>query len=371
MLQDSVNEPRSGSFDWGFVILVMMLSVVGLINLGSALYSWGESSGMHLMWQQLIWDIAGVTLLVVMAFWDYRLLNRWTRVVYGVAIFLLVLVLFAGRVISGHRSWLGVGGLGIQPSEIAKVATLIALARFFSDNPNPTEYRLRDLGWPALITVIPAGLIAAEGDLGGTLYLLLMGFTITLFAGIRKMSLMLIALVVIAAVPVGYFTVLSPYQKARIMEFVHPSRDTRGQGYQVTQSKIAVGSGRWLGKGYRNGSVNKLKYLPEKHTDFIFPVLAEEWGFLGSSFVLMLYGALMWVIVQIGERSCDRLGSFLCVGVAIYLFWQVAVNVGGVLGLLPMTGVTLPLLSYGGSSTLSLFAALGLVISVSRRSTLF
>jgi len=227
------------------------------------------------------------------------------------------------------------------------------------------------LGWPALITVIPAGLIAAEGDLGGTLYLLLMGFTITLFAGIRKMSLMLIALVVIAAVPVGYFTVLSPYQKARIMEFVHPSRDTRGQGYQVTQSKIAVGSGRWLGKGYRNGSVNKLKYLPEKHTDFIFPVLAEEWGFLGSSFVLMLYGALMWVIVQIGERSCDRLGSFLCVGVAIYLFWQVAVNVGGVLGLLPMTGVTLPLLSYGGSSTLSLFAALGLVISVSRRSTLF
>lgn len=372
MLLNDHNDARStASFDWTFFAVVVALAVIGLVNLSSALYSWGESGGMHLLWQQLAWIVMGLVVMVLMSFWDYRLLEQWKRAVFVGAMLLLVVVLFAGKVVAGHRSWLGVGGFGIQPSELAKVATLIILAGYFADHPKPERFTLQELWQPMLLVAVAAGLVAAEGDLGTTIYFVLMGITLSFFAGIRWRSV--VVLVVIAGVcAMGtYQFVLSPYQKQRIVEFANPKRDVKGGGYQVAQSKIAVGSGQWLGKGYRNGSVNKLKYLPEKHTDFIFPVLAEEWGFVGCAMVVFLYLALMRLAIHIGETARDRFGSFLCVGVAIFLFWQIAINLGGVLGLMPMTGVTLPLLSYGGSSTLSVFVALGLVMSVSRRRNVF
>jgi rod shape determining protein RodA len=373
MLQlDEVTSHRgSGTFDWTFLGVVLALSGIGLINLSSALYSWGEAGGMHLFWQQLAWIVMGIFIMTLMSFWDYRLLEQWKRPLFVASMVLLVLVLFAGKVISGHRSWLAVGGFGIQPSELAKVATLIILAGYFADHPKPERFSLRDLWQPMLLVAVAAGLVAAEGDLGTSIYFFLMGFTLSLFAGIRWRSLLIMMVIVGIAAMGMYQFVLSPYQKQRIVEFANPKRDVKGHGYQVAQSKIAVGSGQMWGKGYRNGSVNKLKYLPEKHTDFVFPVLAEEWGFAGCSLVVLLYLALMRLAVHIGEGARDRFGSFLCVGVAIFLFWQVAINLGGVLGLMPMTGVTLPLLSYGGSSTLSVFMALGLVMSVSRRRNLF
>lgn len=363
--------PLDEKFSWTLFAVVAALAVIGLLNLTSALYSWGESGGMRLFGLQLIWTLLGIGLMSLMSFWDYRRLDRWKRPLFVASLVLLVLVLVAGRVVSGHRSWLGVGGFGIQPSEMAKVTTLIILAGFFSNHPNPQGFRLRDLWQPALVVAVAAGLVLAEGDLGTTIYFLLMGGTLALFAGIRWRSLAVLLAVVAVTSVATYYIALSPYQQQRIQGFLNPSHDVRGQGYQVTQSKIAVGSGKWWGKGYRNGGVNKLKYLPEKHTDFVFPVLAEEWGFVGSAGVVGLYLALMGLALRIGEAARDRFGSFLCVGVAIFLFWQVAINLGGVLGLMPMTGVTLPFLSYGGSSTLSLFAALGLVMSVSRRRNLF
>lgn len=371
LLDDSASQRTTNAFDWSVVGVVVALSVIGLFNLSSALYSWGEAGGMHLFWQQLAWIVMGLIIMALMSFWDYRLLEQWKRPVFVISMLLLVLVLFAGKVISGHRSWLGIGGFGIQPSELAKVATLIILAGYFADHPKPERFLLRDLWQPMFLVVVAAGLVAAEGDLGTTIYFFLMGLTMSLFAGIRWRSLvLLVAIGAVSAVGV-YQLSLSPYQKQRIAEFANPKRDVKGHGYQVAQSKIAVGSGQLWGKGYRNGSVNKLKYLPEKHTDFIFPVLAEEWGFVGCSVVVLLYLALMRLAIHIAEGARDRFGSFLCVGVAIFLFWQIAINLGGVLGLMPMTGVTLPLLSYGGSSTLSVFVALGLVMSVSRRRNVF
>lgn len=365
-------DTRSGTtFDWTFFGLVLALSSAGLLNLSSALYSWGEAGGMHLFGWQLLWVACGLAIMTLMSFWDYRLLEQWRRPLFAASIVMLVLVLLVGRLVSGHRSWLGVAGLGIQPSELAKVAVLIILAGYFADHPNPQGFRLRELWQPAALVVATAGLVAAEGDLGTTIYFLLMGLSMTLFAGIRRRSiLILVAILSVSAVAV-YGLAMTPYQKQRITEFVQPGRDVKGHGYQVSQSKIAVGSGRWWGKGYRNGSVNKLKYLPEKHTDFIFAVVGEEWGFVGCGVVLLLYLGIMRLAVRIAETARDRFGSFLCIGVVVFLFWQVAINLGGVLGLMPMTGVTLPLLSYGGSSTLSIFAALGLVMSVSRRRNVF
>lgn len=372
LLLDEISSQRTtNSFDWTFFAVVVALSLIGLINLSSALYSWGEAGGMNLFWQQLAWIVMGLVIMALMSFWDYRLLEQWKRPVFVASMLLLILVLVAGKVISGHRSWLGIGGLGIQPSELAKVATLIILAGYFADHPKPERFSLMDLWQPMLLVAIAAGLVAAEGDLGTTIYFFLMGITLSFFAGIRWRSVVILMVIASACAVGTYQFVLSPYQKQRIVGFANPKRDVKGHGYQVAQSKIAVGSGQMWGKGYRNGSVNKLKYLPEKHTDFIFPVLAEEWGFVGCSLVVLLYLALMRLAIHIGEGARDRFGSFLCVGVAIFLFWQVAINLGGVLGLMPMTGVTLPLLSYGGSSTLSVFVALGLVMSVSRRRNVF
>lgn len=373
MLQlDEQFESRAASgFDWSLFGLVIAVSLTGLVNLSSALYSWGEAGSMRLWGWHLVWVLLGAGIMTLLSFWDYRLLEPWQRAICGVTLALLLLVLAVGHVVSGHRSWLGVGGFGIQPSEIAKVALLVMLSGFFANHPNPRGFRLRELWQPLLLVLVTAGLVAAEGDLGTTIYFGLVALTMALFAGIRWRSLlMLIAIVLIGALS-SYLWVLSPYQQQRIAEFAQPQRDVKGHGYQVAQSKVAVGSGKFWGKGYRNGSINKLKYLPEKHTDFVFPVLAEEWGFAGSTVVILLYLGLMRQCVRIGESARDRFGSFLCIGVAIFFFWQIAINLGGVLGLMPMTGVTLPLLSYGGSSTLSVFVALGIVMSVSRRRNLF
>ncbi len=370
-LDDAYSTRPSSGFDGLLFGLTVVLAALGLANLSSALYSWGESSAMTLFWWQMLWALVGMGMMSLMSYWDYRQLEQWQRVILGITLCLLMLVLGAGRVVSGHRSWLGVAGFGIQPSEMAKVMVVIILAGFFAGHPSPQGFRLRELWRPALLLALTAGLVAAEGDLGTTVYLLLVGLTMALFAGIRWRSVLILLIVLGVSGVAAYSLVLSPYQRQRIVEFVYPERDVKGHGYQVSQSKIAVGSGQVWGKGFRNGSVNKLRYLPEKHTDFIFSVVGEEWGFIGCSVIVLLYLGIMRLIVHIAESARDRFGGLLCIGVAVFLFWQVAINLGGVLGLMPMTGVTLPLMSYGGSSTLSVFVALGLVMSVSRRRYVF
>lgn len=359
------------SFNWPLFGVVMALLVIGLVNLYSAVYFWGEGGSQTFFWSQLVWTIVGLGAMALVMLPDYRLYFRAARPVYVIACLLLVLSLLVGSSVRGTQGWLKLGPLSLQPAEFAKIAYILVAARFFAEHPNPDGYSLFDLWRPILLMLVPFGLIVLQGDLGSSLFLICIFLSMALFAKVRRRTLVLSVIVLVVAGGAFYTYGLKDYQRARIATFMHPEEDIRGSGYHLMQSKIAVGSGRLFGKGYLKGNINKLRYLPERHTDFIFPVFAEEWGFVGSFVVLALYAALLLIGVDIGARARDRFGAFVAIGVVSLLFWQIAINLGGVLGLMPLTGVTLPLLSYGGSSMIAMLASLGLLFGIHRRRFLF
>jgi rod shape determining protein RodA len=268
----------------------------------------------------------------------------------------------------GARRWLAVGPLNVQPSELAKIAVALALARWFHLDAQKRRgpYGLAGLVVPIGLTLLPAVLVLRQPDLGTALVVVAVGATVILFAGVRWKALVAVAAgVLVAAVLV--WPHLKPYQRKRVETFVNPQADALGAGYHAMQSMIAVGSGQGLGKGWGQGTQTNLSFLPEQHTDFIFSVWAEEHGFLGCVLLLGLYLALITSAVDISGSARDRFGNFLAVGVTGMLFWQVVINIGMVIGLLPVVGVTLPLLSYGGSSVIVIFAGVGLLASVGMR----
>lgn len=348
-----------------------LLVVIGLLNLYSALHLWGSGEHVRLFWMQVLWVVVGGGVAWLLAQYDYRLLYRWSGGWHVVAVALLLLVLLIGRDVSGHRSWFAIGGFGIQPSEFVKLTTVFIVARFFAETQRPEGFGLRDLWIPAVLSGVPAALVLLQGDLGTTLFLGLLVLSVCLVARLQRRAILVLLLTGLLVGGIAYRTILTSSQQSRITSFLHPEADPRGRGYQLMQSKIAVGSGGFWGRGYLKGRVNKLRYLPEKHTDFIFPVLAEEWGFVGSVITLLLYLHIIVTGCTIARNARDRFGVFLATGITLWLFWQVAINIGGVLGLMPLTGVTLPFLSYGGSSMLVAFAAVGLLFSVQRRRFLF
>lgn len=354
-------------FHWSMAAVVGALVCVGLINLYSAVYFWGEGGSTALFWSQLLWMAIGVLMMLLVTASDYRVFHRFAIPAYAVACALLALSLVLGSVIRGTQGWIKLGPVSLQPAEIAKVCYIFVAARYFADHPNPDGYALADLWKPGLAMLLPCGLIIAQGDLGSSLFLILIFVSMALFAKVRRKTLVVCATIGVVAAAGVYAFGLKEYQRDRIFNFMHPEADVKGGGYHLVQSKIAVGSGRFFGKGYLKGNINKLRYLPERHTDFIFPVLAEEWGFAGSIVVLVLYASLLLMGVDIAARARDRFGAFVSMGVVSLLFWQIAVNLGGVLGLIPLTGVTLPLLSYGGSSMIAIMVALGLLFSVHLR----
>ncbi len=358
-------------FHWPLLWVTMALAVIGLVNLYSATYHIGETGISPLFVSQLIWFIIGATVAFAILFIDYRVLIRLAYPMYGVSILLLLAVLFFGKEVAGNKNWLVIGPLTMQPSEIAKIAFIIAMARFLSDHPSMKGYRLTSLMIPVLMLLPPLVLIVMGKDIGSSLFLVLCFISLILFAGVRRNVLVLSMILGLAAMVGVYHKVLSPHQKLRIEAFLHPEADPKGKGYHLLQSKITVGSGRVFGKGYLKGMQNKLLYLPEKHTDFIFPVLAEEWGFVGCSIVLSLYLALLIFGVQLASKAKERFGVFLAMGVTALFFWQIVINLGGVLGLMPLTGVTLPLLSYGGSSLVTMLAGISVLLNISMRRFMF
>jgi rod shape determining protein RodA len=357
--------------NWTFLVIVFALILIGVVNLYSALHIWGESGNVNLVWMQIAWISVGSAFLAALAFSDYRVLERLGYPIYIITIGLLAATLFSAPDTSGHKSWLKIGGLGIQPSEFAKISTLIVLARYFANNPNPEGFNFIELIKPAIVTMIPLGLVVVQGDLGSAMFFVLILVSFAWFGKVKKIVIVAVAIAAIASAFFGYNYVLSDYQKARITTFTNPNYDVKGSGYHMMQSRIAIGSGKVWGKGYLKGNINKLRYLPEKHTDFVFPVLAEEWGFAGCMVTLALYFALLSIIVEIAEHARDRFGIFTAFGIGAYIFWQMVINLGGVLGLMPLTGVTLPFLSYGGSSTISLLAAIGILVAISRKRFVF
>lgn len=347
------------------------LILIGLVNLYSAVSLWGEESRIPLFWNQVTWFGIGFVAFFLFYAVDYRFVDKFGYYFYGATLLLLVSVLLFGKNISGHRSWLMLGPLTFQPSEFAKLGLIIALGKFFADNPTPWGFGFRELLKPLLLMILPFVLVLMEKDLGSSLFFPLLFMSIVFVAKIRRKTLLVFLALVVVGGGVAYQYALKPYQQERLKVFLNPESDPRRSGYHLIQSKIAVGSGKVLGKGYLNGEINKLRYLPDKHTDFIFPVLAEEWGFLGCSVVLLLFAVLLTMGTVIAAKAREPFGAFLATGLVALLFWHLVINTGGVLGLIPLTGVPLPFFSYGGSSTLTFMIAMGLLFNVHLRRFLF
>lgn len=359
---------------WVFTFLVV---AVGMAALFSASYQNLRVSN-RVFYDQLICAFLGFWLMLYLSRLDYRKFYDVAHIFYGIAIFLLVLVLIAGRHALGAQRWLVIWRLSFQPSEIAKLALILMLARYFSERRPAISFSFidfkqtlwRDLGIPLLLTFIPMYLIFKQPDLGTSL--LFFGiFIIMLFvSGLEYHYITWFLGICIMMLPFAWH-ILKAYQKDRLLVFLNPNIDPLGAGYTIIQSKIAIGSGQLFGKGWLSGTQNQLNFLPERHTDFIFSVVGEEWGLLGTLFLLLCYGILIYCGLKISEQIKDKFGTQLAVGIVGIFTLQVVINMGMVLGLCPVVGLTLPLVSYGRSSFIVFMIMMGMLLSLSKRRTIF
>ncbi|MFP6654420.1 MAG: rod shape-determining protein RodA [Myxococcota bacterium] len=359
---------RSQQFDWVLAGIVTLLAVLGLINLVSAAAS-GVEGGSDVIGRQITVLGLGAFVIAVVLLFDYRHADRFAYLIYAGSIGLLLLTLAIAEETRGARAWLFSGRF--QPSELAKIGMVIALAHYFGRNPPSSIRRLRELVMPLLIVVIPVGLIVAQKDLGVAVLTLLIGLTLLPLVNVPLRAWLGIAFVGAAGL-VGLFRYgLKGYQQERILGFFDPTRDPLASGYQQMQSKIAVGSGGLLGTGWQEGTQTQLRFLPTQHTDFVFSVLAEEWGFLGSTLVLIGYALMLLCGLLIARNAKESFGTILAIGLVATLLWPAAINVAMVIGLAPVIGVPLPLFSYGGSALLSAAIAIGLLLNISMRRYMF
>lgn len=348
--------------DWPLVVTVVIISALGLLNLYSAVHGTRHASKFD---QQLRWMFVGSIAFVAATAIDYRALLRVAWIGFALALAALFVVDLVGRDAKGSERWISIGTLGGQPSELAKLAVILVLARLVQEGggqkPNWTTLlpKLFVLGFPVV-------LIAIQPDLGTATLLTLIMLSIG-FLALRDLWPMVYTLFgLFLAVPILWES-MHGYQKTRVLAFLDPSADATGAGWHTMQSIFAVGSGKLIGKGFMAGTQNQFDFLPEHWTDFPFSVWAEEWGFVGSVVMLALFGFLIVWLLNIAMRARDAAGAVLCIGVAAMTFWHVVVNVAMVLGMAPVVGVTLPFVSYGGSSLLTFFIAMGLCASVSLR----
>ena len=358
-------------FDWTLVGIVLIIAAVGILNLYSTTCNGnGEGAATPLYMKQFFWLLMGLVVMLVIAFVEYRFYSDVAYVAYVIALFSLLSVLVYGMITSGAQRWVRVGSISFQPSEFAKISLILVLAKFFHRAPSREGYTLKDLLVPFLLLLLPMVLILKQPDLGTAIILLLIFASVLLFVKVRWSSLLILVLSGMAVLPV-FWHFLKDYQKQRIFTFFNPDMDPLGAGYHIIQSKIAVGSGGIFGKGFMNGTQCKLGFLPEQQIDFIFSALAEEWGLMGSLFVVGLYFVLVLWGLRIAVHSKDRFGAILAFGVVAMIFWHVFINVGMVLGIMPVVGIPLPLLSYGGSFLVSTLLGIGLLLNVSMRRFLF
>ncbi len=349
-------------FDWTLTLATMAVIALGLLNLWSAV----RERQTHLYAQQVSWFGLGAACFLVVATIDYRVLARFGYLAYGGGVALLIAVLAFGKVVSGARRWFDLGPIHLQPSEIMKVLVIVALGKYLNDAPALEGRSFRHLLVPVAIMGAPVLLIARQPDLGTALIIVLIFITIMLTARLKLRTLGgIMGLCALAATPIWQYG-LHEYQRKRFLAFINPALDPE-TAWQPRQAMNAIGSGRFLGKGFLEGTQIRLRSLPALWTDFPFAVWAEEWGFLGCLLVLVAYAVLILWVVRIASEARDRFGAAVCVGVAALLFWHVAINIGMVTGVLPVVGVTLPLISYGGSSALTCMVSLGLVMNVSVR----
>ena len=349
-------------FDWLLLGAAVLLSIISLTEIYSS--TMNEPSENYFL-RQLAWVVVGVVLVFIVAAIDYHALSEHIPWIYILALGALLYTLAFGRTVAGSRSWVGLGPIAFQPSELIKMVVVIALARYLSELRESRYMALGEILKASIVGGLPMALVALQPDLG-TALTYSPAIVVGLFVrGVRPAALITLILAFVLVLPSSWFF-LKDYQKERIMTFVQPERDPLGRGYHVIQSKIAIGSGGLLGKGLFNGTQNQLGFLPTRHTDFIFSVVGEEMGFAGVIGTLGLLAFIIFRSIYSARTARDNLGLFIVMGAVGIYFFHVIVNVGMVIGFMPVTGIPLPFLSYGGSSVLTAFIALGLVISVRR-----
>ena len=357
-------------FDWGLLGMTVLLGFLGLVTLYSTVTSASPTPQKIYYFKQLVWYCAGLIVMIISFLINYKLLDRWANAIYAICILLLICVLLFGKYVGGARRWLILGPLSIQPSEFVKIAVIICLARYYSKIANIRGLNLRELLTPLILAAIPIYLIVRQPDLGTAMLVVLIAGSMTVFIKIERRSFLYIIASCTLTIPMIWFF-LKGYQKKRILTFLYPERDPLGAGYHIIQSKIAIGSGMISGKGFLKGTQNALSFLPEQHTDFIFSVLAEEMGFVGSVIPLIIFMMLIIWGLNIAYRCRDPFGTILAVGISSMIFWQVFINVGMAMGLMPIVGVPLPFISYGGSSIVTMMICIGLLMNVSMRRFMF
>jgi rod shape determining protein RodA len=360
---------------WQVFAVTAAISALGVWNLASA----GKAAPSPVWQSQLMWFALASVLCVAVCVFDYRFLLQIAWPLYAVVVAMLGIVIFKGRTVMGAQRWLDLGPLHLQPSEFAKLAVIIAVARFFHvDERNLKSYELHELWQPLLLMAIPVVLIMKQPDLGTAIIVSAIGVTSILFARVKWQALALAAALGVAGGVVVWrdlhlqpgqkaWILRKEYQKKRVMTFIDPEADALGAAYHANQSVIAVGSGRFSGKGWGKGTQTQLSFLPAQHTDFAFSVWAEEQGFVGAAGMVLLYSALVCLILWVAAGARDRFGAFLCVGVASMFFWHMFINIGMVTMLVPVVGVPLPLMSYGGSAVITMLIGLGIVANVGMR----
>jgi rod shape determining protein RodA len=358
-------------FDWKVVGVILILFGMGLLTLYSVTVpSDGQAVRHPLYMKQIYWMILGLGLFFAMAFVDYHFWVRFSPALYIGSVLFLVLVLFIGRVGQGARRWLSLGLFDFQPSEWVKLTLIIVLAHLFSRKYARGGLSFLDLVTPLAICAIPLVLILKQPDLGTGLVILAILGTMVFVVGLQSRTLgygLFLSLMAFPFFWVAFWKSLKSYQKDRLLTFLNPSADPTGTGYHVLQSKIAIGSGGFWGKGLWGGTQSQLRFLPEGHTDFIFAVFAEQWGFMGVLVLMALYGYLLWWGIEVAMKAKDAVGGFMAAGIVTLLLFYLAVNIGMTVGLLPVVGIPLPFMSYGGNSLLTMLVGMGLLLSIKMR----
>lgn len=349
-------------FDWLWFLALLALSAAGVVAI------WSTTDGTSLnsyFGRQIIYLCCGLLVFLILLNFDYHLFSDFISIIYLAGIAVLGLVLVIGRSIHANKSWIDIGLFSFQPSELVKIIAVIALAKYYAEYDR--DYLgLRELMVGGLIVFFPAFMVVLQGDLGTAVTFFPIYATLSCLAGIKRKHIAVLLIVVAAAAPITWFT-LRGYQRGRIETVFNPERDPHRLGYQTIQSEIAIGSGRIVGKGFKQGSQGNLGFLPARHTDFVFSVLSEEKGFVGSISILGLFLFIAYRLFRTAREAKDKLGAMIVVGVAALLLFHVLINVGMVVGLLPIAGIPLPFVSAGGSSLISYYAAMSLCMGIRMR----
>lgn len=354
---------------WVPLLLELLLLVIGMTNLASATSV--EDKALGLWKNQLVSIGLGSVITLILLFPHYSFLSRLAYFIYMGNMGLLLAVLAFGRSSLGAKRWISFGGFSLQPSELMKISMVIFLAKYFENKNTSQGLKIKDLIIPTIFVLIPVALIIVQPDLGTAMIILLVYGSLLLFLRIDPKLLVILTVLAAISLPVIYNYGLKPYQRQRIITFIDPMSDPKGAGYNSIQSMIAVGSGQLWGKGFKKGTQAHLNFLPEHHTDFIFSVFSEEWGFMGCSFLLICYALFIMSGLSVAYQSNDKFASLLAFGITSIFFWHVFVNMGMVMGMLPIVGVPLPFMSYGGSALLTAMSGVAILVNIANKKYMF